>query len=90
MCCVLFLFLLTCFETLNNIIHELLAPGTGLLASDAKSYAEAMHQILVMDRGEQDAIQTAARASVSNRFSEAEFEVQFLEKMEPLLKSVLL
>ena len=62
---------------------------TGLLASDAKSYADAMHEILAMDRDAQDAIQTAARASVSKRFSEAEFEVQFLAKMEPLLKSVL-
>ena len=63
---------------------------TGLLASDAKSYADAMHEILSMDRSEQDAIQTAARVSVSSRFSEAEFETQFLAKMESLLESVLL
>ena len=57
---------------------------TGFLARDAESYADAMDTILNMSEDMKMSVRENARESVS-RFSEEEFEGQFLAVLDPLM-----
>jgi len=58
---------------------------TGFLASDIDSYATMMRQILQMKSDERRQIREHARESV-DRFSTANFEKQFMEPLEKILR----
>ncbi len=57
---------------------------TGFLASDEDSYAETIDGILALPSSTRLHIRRNARQSVA-RFSDEEFEVCFLDAMEPLM-----
>jgi len=58
---------------------------TGFLASDIDSYATTMRQILEMKSDERREIRERARESV-DRFSTKNFEEQFMEPLEKILR----
>lgn len=56
---------------------------TGFLASDETAYADAMERVFRMSSKERQDIREAAKASVV-RFSDEEFEVSFIEAVQPI------
>ncbi len=63
------------------------AAETGLLATSAQQYADAMAALLLAPKAEQrrKAMAAAARASVQQRFSEAAFSDAFCASLAPAL-----
>lgn len=69
-----------------DIVIEWNGKLTGFLASDIKSYADAMETIIALSPEERSAICHNARQSVG-RFSESSFETGFLRQTESLFMS---
>lgn len=70
---------------LMDIIETSEGSQTGYLAVDALDYSRCLATIMYNMKEENDAIRTRARASV-DRFSEKEFEKQFLRVVNPLFE----
>lgn len=70
---------------LMDIIETSEGSQTGYLAVDAIEYAECILTILYNTKEQNETIRNAARASV-DRFSEKEFEINFLRAVSPLFK----
>lgn len=69
---------------LMDIVETSEGSQTGFLAADAIDYASCFATILYTSKQELDAIRTRARSSV-DRFSEREFESNFLRIVESTL-----
>ncbi|XP_055371937.1 GDP-Man:Man(3)GlcNAc(2)-PP-Dol alpha-1,2-mannosyltransferase [Condylostylus longicornis] len=70
---------------LMDIIETSEGCQTGFLAVDAFEYANCILTILYNTKEQNDSIRNAARSSV-DRFSEKEFEINFLRAVGPLFK----
>lgn len=72
---------------LMDIIETSQGSQTGYLAVDAIEYAQCIMDILYNTKEQNDNIRAAARASV-DRFSENEFQVNFLRAVSPLFSTL--
>lgn len=71
---------------LMDIIETSEGSQTGYLAVDAVDYANCFLSVLYNSKEQNEQIRQAARASV-DRFSEKEFEINFLRAVSPLFKT---
>lgn len=59
---------------------DIVAPGTGFLATTANEYAQYIYEALTMDEESQEELRSRARLQAS-KFSDQVFKVSFLQAM---------